>query len=656
MSVQTLVYDTEGDGLLETTTRLHCAAAYEVETGRSWTFRPHEIKSGLLPLLSEAKTIVCHNQIQHDLPVLYKLYRWQPKEDQEVIDTLVLARLAFPFQKEVDFQLWKAGKLEGKLIGRHGLKAWGQRLGVFKGDYADDMIAEGKDPWAVFNERMLVYNVDDVKLNTELLRACRRENRVPPNVYADEHEIQDIVGRMETWGFPFRRRQAKMLAHKLRQKKVVLFAKAKREIGIWWKPKKSDPCIPTKDHPFTFTPEIVYPKKKLEYTDPKRGDRYPDAPFCPVVCMDFNPQSRPQIIDRLKRMYGWNPVDFTEKGNPEVSDTVLRSLEPHIPICGLLADVFYVNKRLSQIASGKNAWLKVIGEDEAIHGSINPLGTVSRRASHANPNVAQVPKVKAKPRLFVERKIELIRKSTAGGHGFECRSLFYVPPPWRLMGCDLAGIEFRCLANLCAKYDNGALINILLNEDIHTANQLAAGLETRDQAKTFIYAFMYGGGDAKLGSIVKPLAPESEQRAIGTMLRATFLKRMPALARVIKDVQAQAATGFVEALDGGQLYVRSKHSALNLKLQSDAALLAKRWLRNYYRAMLREGFRAGWDGDFVISAWVHDEIQSPCASQKIAEFAGPIAKLAAARAGEEFGYVCPVDADFKIGQTWAETH
>ena len=50
--------------------------------------------------------------------------------------------------------------------------------------------------------------------------------------------------------------------------------------------------------------------------------------------------------------------------------------------------------------------------------------------------------------------------------------------------------------------DDEEFTNVLLREDIHTRNQMAAGLETRPQAKTFIYAFLYGAGDAKIGTIV----------------------------------------------------------------------------------------------------------------------------------------------------------
>ena len=73
------------------------------------------------------------------------------------------------------------------------------------------------------------------------------------------------------------------------------------------------------------------------------------------------------------------------------------------------------------------------------------------------------------------------------------------------VGADASGLELRMLAHYLAAYDGGAYAKVLLEGDIDTANQHAAGLETRDNAKTFIYAFLYGAGDEKLGSIVAPL-------------------------------------------------------------------------------------------------------------------------------------------------------
>ena len=83
----------------------------------------------------------------------------------------------------------------------------------------------------------------------------------------------------------------------------------------------------------------------------------------------------------------------------------------------------------------------------------------------------------------------------------ECRSLFTVADGNRLVGVDVSGLELRC-SKLFAKYDGGAYADTVVNGDIHTENQKAAGLPTRNQAKTFIYGFLYGAGAGKIGSIV----------------------------------------------------------------------------------------------------------------------------------------------------------
>ncbi|WP_337430029.1 DNA polymerase, partial [Desulfovibrio sp.] len=112
--------------------------------------------------------------------------------------------------------------------------------------------------------------------------------------------------------------------------------------------------------------------------------------------------------------------------------------------------------------------------------------------------------------------------------------------------------------------------------NIHTANQKAAGLATRDNAKTFVYAFLYGAGDQKLGSIVEPYAAPARQAQVGKRLKAKFFRAIPAIKRLIDDVQSTVASRpYLYGIDGRRLHVRSKHSALNTLLQSAGAVLVK---------------------------------------------------------------------------------
>ena len=61
-----------------------------------------------------------------------------------------------------------------------------------------------------------------------------------------------------------------------------------------------------------------------------------------------------------------------------------------------------------------------------------------------------------------------------------------VPKGKKVVGCDASGLELRMLAHYMAAFDGGDYGDQVVNGDIHTINQQAAGLPTRDDAKTFI--------------------------------------------------------------------------------------------------------------------------------------------------------------------------
>ena len=273
--------------------------------------------------------------------------------------------------------------------------------------------------------------------------------------------------------------------------------------------------------------------------------------------------------------------------------------------------------------------MKMVKSDGRIYGSVITNGAVTGRMTHNSPNVAQVPAVGVP-------------------YGKECRTLFRVPEGRALVGADASGLELRCLAHYMARYDGGAYMKEILEGDIHTANQKAAGLPTRDNAKTFIYAFLYGAGDEKIGSIV------GGTRQDGKKLKNRFLKRTPAIAKLKAQVEHVAKTRkYLIGLDGRKLRVRAVYASLNLLLQSAGAILMKQALVILDDKLQKEGLTPGIDYEFVAN--IHDEWQIEC-DQKYAEFIGKTAVEAIAEAGVFFNFRCPLDGEYKIGKTWAETH
>jgi DNA polymerase I-like protein with 3'-5' exonuclease and polymerase domains len=185
--------------------------------------------------------------------------------------------------------------------------------------------------------------------------------------------------------------------------------------------------------------------------------------------------------------------------------------------------------------------------------------------------------------------------------------------------------------------------NVLLTEDIHTRNQLAGGLETRPQAKTFIYAFLYGAGDAKIGSIVGGTPRD------GAELKQRFLRNTPALDSLRDRVGRASQRGFLLGLDGRRLRVRSEHSALNTLLQAAGAIVMKQAL------VILDDYAQQWKLDYRFIGNIHDEVQSEVVTEQAEKF-GYLAVECLKAAGNHFDLRCPLDGEYKVGRTWAETH
>lgn len=600
-----LCFDIETDGLLDECSTVHCICAVELPSGRAFSYGPDRIEEGL-ELLASAPLLAAHNGLCFDLPALGKLFPgFAPPP---LFDTLTASRLIWTNLKDTDFALTRRRKKASfppRLCGSHSLEAWGWRLGEHKGDYAK----QNEQAWSAWSPEMQAYCEQDVRVLVKLYRHILSQH-YSLEALALEHAFQRIIFQQERDGVPFDERKAAALHADLAAKRNDI----RQRLAAFFPPKRVE--------------ETFIPKASNMTRGYVKG-----VPFTKVRYEEFNPSSTTQIAERLMEAYGWQPETFTPTGQPQVDGDTLASL-PYAP-CLLLCEHMELTKIMGMLADGKNGWLKLV-KNGRLHGRVNTCGAVTGRCTHSSPNLAQIP--------------------AHGTYGPDCRALFHADRPgWVMVGADASGLELRMLAHYLARHDGGAYVKELLEGDIHTANQKAAGLATRDNAKTFIYAFLYGAGDMKLGSIVEPTASPARQTAVGKKLKSRFFSALPAVKLLLDDVQtAVAQRPYLYGLDRRILHVRSKHSALNTLLQSAGAVLVKLATVIFHaEAERRHGWRQG--RDYIQVLHVHDEAQFQCPASH-AETLGKLFVEAIELAGRHFGLRCPTTGEYKIGANWAETH
>jgi DNA polymerase-1 len=370
-------------------------------------------------------------------------------------------------------------------------------------------------------------------------------------------------------------------------------------------------CAKFKERMYAIEEELqeVFPPIVEERWSEKTGKRLKDKVTV------FNPGSRQQVAERLEAKGAvWS--ELTPSGRPQVDEKTLEE-NKHIPEAVLVLEYLLLQKRYAQVSS----WLEHVQDDGRVHGRVTTNGAITGRMTHQNPNMAQVPSVNSE-------------------YGEDCRNCWIVPEGRSLVGVDASGLELRMLAHYMGDEE---FTNVLLRDDIHTRNQTAAGLATRPQAKTFIYAFLYGAGDAKLGSIVGGTAKD------GYTLRQRFLRNTPALEALRERVGQASRKGHLTGLDGRKLWIRSEHSALNTLLQAAGAIIMKRAL------VLLDDYATQHGIDYKFVGNVHDEIQSEVATEQ-AEKYGWLAVECIKAAGISFELRCPLDGEYKVGTTWADTH
>ena len=425
------------------------------------------------------------------------------------------------------------------------------------------------DDWTQLSEEMIKYCMRDVSVTEKLYEMLCLQLQMfdfsDTSVYL-EHAVAHICKDQEDNGFGFNASDAKQLERQLETKMLGIEAALQN----------------------------IFPPIAEE----QRYHKTSGKPL-PVRYTHFNVGSRQQIAERLEKKGAvWK--EKTPSGKPKVDESTLKK-NLHVPEAKTVLKYLLLQKRHSQVLS----WIKAENKGR-IYGRVKHIGAVTGRMAHSSPNLAQVPAVYAE-------------------YGVDCRKLFIVPPDRVLVGADASGLELRMLAHYM---DSEGYTKEILEGDIHTTNQEAAGLKTRAQAKTFIYAFLYGAGNAKIGSVVGGNAQ------LGAKLKERFLSNVPSLALLREKVITQADSGFLDGLDGRRLRVRSAHAALNTLLQGAGAIVMKQAVIHLYELLEHV--------DFKLVAQVHDEWQIECRPED-AEYVGKAAVQAIIQAGETFNLNCPLD-------------
>lgn len=656
-------FDIETDGLLDTMTHIKCLNMIDIETGLRRRFTDFEFyqdavtgettavrtkRNGTiddgLALLGVAEELSGQNIVGFDLEALRKIrgFRYTGK----IVDTKTLSMMLFPDLMLRD----KASRLKGglasmpgNLVGAHKLEAWGYRLGVeLKGEFKPSNYGDWTWSKYPFSVECDDYCAQDVVVNVGLVEHLlkRAAEACLPQVAIDlENEVARIIALQTDHGWAFDEKAAEALAVDLMKEKIDHERGLVATFGEFYLRDGVKDMVPKKTR-----------RSKAESIDGAVRVYTEGASFTKVKLVQFNPGSHAHIALLLGRRYGWEPVDFTPKGQPKVDEEVLGQL-PYPEVKALVA-YFKTTKMLGQVADGKTSFLKCV-RNGRIHGSVNPCGAVTGRMTHSKPNVAQSDK---DPRV---------------------RGLFVASPGYVLVGTDADALELRCLAHFLAAFDKGAYTKTVLEgkkedgTDMHSRNMRAMNLTERECAKREFYAWLYGAGDFKLGLVAYNEDWDEAKRArfnakfqgearnsalvrIGRRLRDGLIQGIEGADTLVKLCKNRAKTlGYVRGLDGRRVQCRSQHAALNTLLQSAGAIVMKKALAvaqaDFDDVGLTHGVDYAWVGN------IHDELQVE-SKEEHAEFIGTVCAESIRVAGEFYKFRCPLAGNFAVGATWADTH
>ena len=584
-----LIFDLESDNLLDKVTKIYCICTYDIDSKESKSFRPDEIEAAI-EYLAKAETLIGHNIINYDLAVIEKLFG-QSFYRKHLVDTLLLSKL---FNADIQ--------------NGHSLAAWGERFKFPKGDYHD---------WSAFSEDMLTYCEQDVRVTAKVYDYLAAKIDIGASYVLMEHRVAVVQHYQEMRGVMFDKQLCLDTLNEINNKIAVIEEGVKPFLGM----KPTNPYSTTMK---PFKKDGSYTKSCVEWFDTPYDVLTVMAEFSRIEWVEITLATEKLLKERLIAL-GWKPTMLTPTGQPKLA-------EKGVPCENLLAmgdnfaaiGEYQILKHRKGLLEGL---LQVVREDGAIPSEGDTLGAATGRYTHRK--IVNMPAVRSP-------------------YGEVIRAMFKAREGYKFVGVDLAGIEARMLAH----YMNDAdFTDIILNGDIHTFNQIKAGLPTRDAAKTFFYGLIYGAGDEKVGQLVNGGQKQ------GKKIKADYFAALPSLKNTVDRFKKEAASGFITSLDGRKIRVRKDqftgefqtHKALNTLLQSSATIYFKTWMLFVDKAVKASKI----DCFQLIS--MHDELQFECTEKDIDKLK-EILEDCIVKTDKYYKVNCSNACEVKFGNNWKDTH
>lgn len=610
-----VLFDIETDGFYQDCTKIHCIALKRIGVDKDVILYSDDITAALDILSNPCNRLIGHNIIQFDIPVLEKLY---PNRTftHNVLDTFNLSMIVFPDRMQ------------------HSLEAWGKDLGFEKfnpltgQEFTPEEWKERKkiknSAWDKYTDEMGAYCQQDVRVTEMVLWQCQVDT-IPEYVIELSNNFAWCISSQIIAGHKIDRDGLLKLNEQIEHDEV----KAADEL------LKSLPS-------FTDYEFKIY-KRPNQNKGIKAGDIE-----CIELNIPFNLNSIQHWMRYLREKYNYQPPVVRRKGKDEgtasLNASVLEEIEDDFPEINALLSYRKATKIRKMIYNSPESVYNLLDKDGYIHGKLYTEGTVSGRCTHNKPNLSTMPSVKLdsddKPILGIN-----------GKYAYEVRSLFVADTGFVQIGFDAKALEVCCLAHYV---NDKEFTKQVETGDIHTWTQNKAGLHTRKQAKTFMYAFLYGAGLARLahqlseGSDTK-YTKESVKKVINN-----FKVALPGLQTLLDRLSTQyKELGGILGLDGRLLQARSEHILLNLLLQSTGAVIMKQCLVYLKDELDKAGLRLYTDYKFVLN--VHDEVQSNVKEEFIETYKECVQR-AVDRTNKRFDLNCKLQVDIKVGRNWAECH